>query len=146
MLLVIDSSVVTKWLFLEALTTQALAVRKDWESSTVDLIAPALILSEVGNVIWKKRRTGLITGEEGATAIKNLLALEIPTVDSSTLLTRAYNLANLHDRTVYDSLYLALAEGMAARFVTADLRLCNALELRVGFIQYLASYQEQDQV
>ncbi len=33
MLMVIDSSVVAKWLFLETLNHQAMAVREDWESS-----------------------------------------------------------------------------------------------------------------
>ncbi|NEQ63367.1 MAG: type II toxin-antitoxin system VapC family toxin, partial [Moorea sp. SIO4A1] len=50
MLLVIDSSVVAKWFFVEPLTKQALAVRKDWELSRVDLIAPELMLAEVGNI------------------------------------------------------------------------------------------------
>ena len=79
MLLVVDSSVVAKWLFLESLTDKALAVRRDWELSLVDLIAPELMLVEVSNIIWKKQRSNLITEEEGTSAIANLLALEIPT-------------------------------------------------------------------
>lgn len=140
MLLVVDSSVVAKWLFLEPLTHQALAVRSDWELSTIDLIAPALMLTEVGNVIWKKRRASLITEEEGTSAISNLLALEVPTVQASILLPRAYSLARLYDRTVYDALYLALAERAEARFITADLSLCNAVGLNLAFVQYLANY------
>lgn len=114
MLLVIDSSVVAKWLFLEPLTDQALAVRRDWELSKIDLIAPELMLVEVSNIIWKKQRTNLITEEEGTNVLTNLLALEIPTVEQQTLLLRAYSLAKLFDRTVYDALYLALAEAMGA--------------------------------
>ena len=141
MLLVIDSSVVAKWLFLEPLTDQALAVRRDWELSKIDLIAPELMLVEVSNIIWKKQRSKLITEEEGTNVLTNLLALEIPTVEQQTLLPRAYSLAKLFDRTVYDALYVALAEAMGARFITADLRLCNAVGLSLGFVQYLDSYQ-----
>lgn len=140
MLLVIDSSVVAKWLFLEPLTDKALAVRQDWQSSTVDLIAPDLMLVEVGNIIWKKQRAGLITEEEGTRAIAELLALEISTVEPQTLLPRAYSLARLFDRTVYNAIYLALAEEMGAMFITADLRLCNAASSGLGFVKYLGSY------
>ncbi|MGK7878197.1 MAG: type II toxin-antitoxin system VapC family toxin [Xenococcaceae cyanobacterium] len=140
MLLVIDSSVVAKWFFLEPLTEQALAVRRDWALSAVELIVPKLLLVEVSNIIWKKQRVGLITEEEGTSAIANLLALEIHTVDPQAILPRAYSLARLFDRTVYDALYLALAEQMGARFITADLRLYNAVGSSLEFVDYLAGY------
>ena len=70
----------------------------------------------------------------------DLLALEIPTVGVQTILPRAYSLAKLFARTVYDALYLALAQERGARFVTADLRLCNAVSSGLGFVQYLGSY------
>ncbi len=141
-LLVVDSSVVAKWLFLESLTDKALAVRRDWELSLVDLIAPELMLVEISNIIWKKQRSNLITEEEGTSAIANLLALEIPTpVDRETILPRAYSLATFFDRTVYDAIYLALAEKMGAKLITADLRLYNAVGLSLGFVQYLSNYQ-----
>lgn len=140
MLLVIDSSVVAKWLFLETLNDQAMAVRQDWESSMVDLIAPELMLVEVGNIAWKKQRLGLITEEEEAAVFTDLLALEIPTVGVQTILPRAYSLAKLFDRTVFDALYIALAQETGARFVTADLRLCNAVSSDLGFVQYLGNY------
>ena len=78
MLLVIDSSVIAKWFFLEPLTDRAMAVRQDWESSTVDLIAPDLTLVEVGNIAWKKQRAGLITQEEGTTSYVRLTSTEYP--------------------------------------------------------------------
>ncbi|MBE9168017.1 type II toxin-antitoxin system VapC family toxin [Pleurocapsales cyanobacterium LEGE 06147] len=140
MLLVIDSSVVAKWFFLETLSDRAIAVRQDWESSTVNLIAPDLMLVEVGNIIWKKQRLGLITEQEGIGTLTDLLALKIFTVEPQVILPRAYGLAKLFDRTVYDGLYLALAEESEASFVTADLRLCNAVRSSLRFIQYLGSY------
>lgn len=140
MLVVIDSSVVAKWFFLETLSDRAITVRQDWESSAVDLIAPDLMPVEVGNIIWKKQRLGLITEEEGTDILADLLALTIPTVESQVILPKAYSLAKLFDRTVYDGVYLALAEESKASFVTADLRLCNAVRSSLRFIQYLGSY------
>ncbi|AOW99002.1 DNA-binding protein [Moorena producens PAL-8-15-08-1] len=140
MLLVIDSSVVAKWLFVEPLTKQALAVRNDWELSRVDLIAPELMLAEVGNIIWKRQRVGLITEPEGNSLIAHLLALSVPTVETETILPRAYSLGAAFERTVYDALYLALAEAMAAKFITADLPLYNAVSGNLPFIDYLGNY------
>lgn len=140
MLLIIDSSVVAKWLFPEELHEQAMAVRQDWASSIVELIAPDLIFTEVSNIVWKKQRLGLIAEEEGTNAVANLLALSIPTVEPQVILPKAYSLARLFDRTVYDALYLALAALMQARFVTADLRLYNAVSSKLGFVQYLGAY------
>ena len=40
MLIVIDSSVIIKWFFLESLTQEAIAIRQDWLTSKIDLIAP----------------------------------------------------------------------------------------------------------
>ena len=139
-LLVIDSSVVAKWLFPEELHEQAMAVRRNWDSSTVELIAPDLMLIEVSNIIWKKQRLGLITAEEGFNAVTNLLALSIPVVEPQCILSNAYSLAKFYDRTVYDALYLALADLMQAQFITADLRLYNAVSSKLQFVQYLGSY------
>lgn len=75
MLMVIDSSVIVKWFFLESLTQEALAIRQDWLTYKVDLIAPELILAEVGNIVCKKHRLGLITEQEGIDILSDLLAL-----------------------------------------------------------------------
>ncbi|MBE9191933.1 type II toxin-antitoxin system VapC family toxin [Gloeocapsopsis crepidinum LEGE 06123] len=141
MLLVIDSSVLAKWLFPEPLQSQARALRQDWESSTVELIAPNLMFVEVGNIIWKKQRLGLITQEEATSSILDLLDLEIPTVESQVILAEAYSLAECFDRTVYDALYLALAQVNSANMITADLRLYNAVASKLDFVEYLGHYQ-----
>ncbi|UFP93138.1 type II toxin-antitoxin system VapC family toxin [Gloeobacter morelensis] len=143
MWLVVDSSTVVKWFFPEVLTGQALALRRAWESSNVELIAPTLLLTEVGNVVWKKQRNALVTYEEGAQIVSHLLALELPLVKVQNLLPRAYQLAGIFQRTVYDALYLALAEQMEAEFVTADLRLCNAVHPMLEFVRYLGNYSQQ---
>lgn len=141
MLLVIDSSVVAKWFFTEEdLQEQAAAVRQDWMSSLVQPIAPDLIFTEVSNIVWKRQRLGLITKEEGNNTIVHLLGLGISTVEPQVLLARAYGLAVKFDRTFYDSLYLALATETQSTFITADLRLYNAVRSQLGFVQYLAEY------
>jgi len=51
----------------------------------------------------------------------------LPTTSSLDLLEEAFSIAATFDRTVYDSLYVALAVRLKADLVTADARLANAL-------------------
>ncbi|HKO04728.1 MAG TPA: type II toxin-antitoxin system VapC family toxin, partial [Candidatus Acidoferrales bacterium] len=50
-----------------------------------------------------------------------------PTVPSASLLEEAFHIAIAFDRSVYDSLYVALALAAKAQFLTADERLAHAL-------------------
>ena len=49
------------------------------------------------------------------------------TVSSAVLLGLAFRIAIAFDRTVYDSLYIALAVHSKSQLVTADERLANAV-------------------
>jgi predicted nucleic acid-binding protein len=51
----------------------------------------------------------------------------LPTVPSLELLEAAFGIANAFQRTVYDSLYVALAISSKAQLLTADERLARAL-------------------
>jgi predicted nucleic acid-binding protein len=62
--------------------------------------------------------------EEAILALKNR---SLPTTSSQDLLEEAFSIAATFDRTVYDSLYVALAVRLKSEFVTADERLANAL-------------------
>ncbi|MDJ0799442.1 MAG: type II toxin-antitoxin system VapC family toxin [Calothrix sp. MO_167.B12] len=53
--------------------------------------------------------------------------IEFVITPSSLLLADAYHLAVAHQRTVYDSLYLALSLRQQCQFVTADEKLVNSV-------------------
>ena len=55
------------------------------------------------------------------------MELEIVVTPVSLLLDKAFELACEHGRTVYDSIYLALAVEERANLVTGDKRLYNAM-------------------
>jgi predicted nucleic acid-binding protein len=66
-----------------------------------------------------------------ATAALDLLRqLRIARFRSSDLLPLALQIAILHGRSVYDSLYVALAVEASTELITADERLANALAAR----------------
>jgi predicted nucleic acid-binding protein len=73
-------------------------------------------------------------------ALLNALMLQLPLLhDSAPLLPRALEIATLARRSVYDSLYIALAEREGCELVTADQRLYNSVKSQFPFVVDLAS-------
>ena len=127
---VLDASVAAKW-FLpaegETLAEEALALLRDYGAGNVRLIVPDLFWAEVGNLLWKAIRQGRCTKTAADSGLKSLRELKLPTTSSVELVEAAFEIALTFDRTVYDSLYVALAVQSQGQFVTADERLANAL-------------------
>ena len=119
---VVDASIAFKWLVPETRSEAALRLIQ-----VRVLIAPSHLPVEVANAIWKNMRRGEITSELGTNALAETLRFPIVYVDSLELLDQAFSLATRYDRTIYDALYVALALQQQCPFVTADLRLFNAL-------------------
>jgi predicted nucleic acid-binding protein len=116
--LVVDASVAIKW-FVPEIHSAAAARLQD---PKLILSAPDLIGPEFGNTIWKKVRRQEITAEEAAEIIIAFAGAGVDTYRSDILLPSAFRLALVLDRTVYDSLYLALAVAQDCALITADQR------------------------
>ena len=122
--LVVDASVVIKWHVTEVHTDAALRLLRD---DAPALHVPDLVFPEVGNILWKKIRRGDLT-EDQARGIAHLVAVAPLAVHpSAPLLEAALEIAIRTGRTVYDSLYVALAVQLDCRLVSADEKLYNAL-------------------
>jgi len=123
--MVVDASVVIKWHVTEVHSDAALRLLRD---DAPALHVPDLVFPEVGNILWKKVRRGDLT-EEQAHGIGHLVAVAPLAVHpSAPLLEAALEIAVRTGRTVYDSLYVALAVQLNCRLVTADEKLHNALK------------------
>jgi predicted nucleic acid-binding protein len=121
----VDASVVIKWHVAEIHADAALRLLGD---DAPTLHVPDLMFPEVGNILWKKIRQGDLTAEQ-AREIAHLVAVAPLEVHSSApLLEAALEIATRTGRSVYDSLYVALAVQLDCRLVTADERLYNALK------------------
>ena len=116
---VVDASVAVKWFVPEVHTDASRRLLEEGH----ELVAPDLLLPEVGNIIWKKIRLTEVTLDEGREILRALLAVPFAFHPSETLLEPAFEIANGINRSVYDSLYLALAHFQNCRMVTADRRL-----------------------
>ena len=128
--LVVDASVATKWhLADEEHADRALLLLRRFALGQTDLIAPDYIRYEVPSAITVAT-TGVrprIQPASGKQAIEDFLALGLKTVDSVGLTLAAYDVVQRHGCSLYDALYLALAEQLGLRFITADAKLYRRL-------------------
>ena len=139
---VVDASIAAKWVLRrggEPLAEEAALLLESYRDGEVQFLVPDLFWAEVGNVLWKAiraRRCGL---SDAQTGLKLLNDLRIPTVASHSTLDRAISIAAAFDRTVYDSLYVAVAILSKCEFITADEKLVNALAARLP-VKWLGAY------
>ncbi len=111
-LVVVDASVAAKWCLPardEPLVDQALALLRDYAKGEIRFVVPDLFWEELANLLWKAVRQGRCAKAAAETALTALQDRRLPAVSSLTLLDLAFAIATAFDRTVYDSLYLALA-------------------------------------
>jgi predicted nucleic acid-binding protein len=140
-LVVVDASVAAKWCLPakgETLTQEAFRLLRRFAKGEVRFILPDLFWAELANLLWKGVRQGRCTKGAAETALASLKECKLPTVTSLALLDLAFGIATAFDRTVYDSLYVALAVHSKAEFVTADERLANALAAHLP-VKWLAA-------
>ncbi len=84
------------------------------------LLAPQLLLAETANVLLRKQRRGELSAQELGELLQAIVALPIRLCEHGPLLLPATVLAQAHGLTVYDALYLAVAEQHSARLITSD--------------------------
>jgi predicted nucleic acid-binding protein len=120
---VVDASVACKWYLDEAYSDKA---RKLVEDEDDLLIAPDLILAEVGNVLWKRRLRNEIDQAQAEEAVGHLPGVLL-LISSKTLLARALEIAVRLQHPIYDCFYVAAAERWGAPLVTDDQRFFTAL-------------------
>ena len=126
---VVDSSVAAKRLpplNNEPLASEARALLTDWTRGKIELSVPDLLLIEVANVLWKAARSGRCKPAEACAALKILISYRLPVAPSATLLELALRIGVEYERTVYDSIYVALAVQSGRELITADEKLANA--------------------
>lgn len=127
---VVDASVAIKWLSpfrSEPLAPQARGLLDGWQRQTLALIAPDLIWLEITNACWKAVRQNRCSKSDAEASLALMHEQELPAAPSQPLIDFAFRIALSHGRTVYDSLYVALASTLTVDLITADEKLVNAL-------------------
>ncbi|MDR4305059.1 type II toxin-antitoxin system VapC family toxin [Chelatococcus sambhunathii] len=119
---VVDASVVIKW-FVEEPDS---AAARDVLASDDPLLAPAHLYVEVGRGLLRRKRAGDLSASDAKLALAGLPAI-VQLVPLDALVQPAFDIADACHVTIYDALYVALAEARGDMLVTADRRLCSGL-------------------
>ena len=99
---------------------------REIERGNNSLLAPELILAEAGQVIHKKRTQKLLSEEEAIEILKCILELPIKLFSHKDFLEPAFYLSKKYNLSVYDSLFLSIAEHHSAKLITVDKKLQTA--------------------
>ena len=128
---VVDASVVVDWVAPDADPGgPAGLLLDDLASSGEQLWAPRLLLEEVANALLTGCRRGRWDGADADQAFSLLRRLPVQLADQEDDLDRAWELSRRYDEhPVYDMVYVALAERLGERLITADDRLRRRLVL-----------------
>ena len=91
-----------------------------------ELIAPALIVAEIGSAVWKRARREELSVAEAARAIEIASGLITRLIPIEELARRAIEIAISLNHPIHDCFYLALAERERCAIITADAKLLAA--------------------
>jgi predicted nucleic acid-binding protein len=126
--LVVDASVAAKWVLEEDGAERAAALR----GSGDDLIAPSLIVAEIGNAVWKRAIWREVSARDAVRALQTAISLFTQLIAPSDLAARSIEIAIELRHPIYDCFYLALAEREHCPLITADRRLIAAAKAMKG--------------
>jgi predicted nucleic acid-binding protein len=129
--IVVDSSVAYKWLSHvdEERVEQALVLLDLHETGAIMLSAPSTLYVELANALRSCRH---VDEERAITLITRFEELHIDLFESTcTRLATAARISYQHGISIYDALFLALAEELGCPLVTADRRAFARAESRV---------------
>lgn len=119
-MIVLDASAAVEWL----LRSPGLRVEQRIFSRREQLAAPCLLDVEFAQVLRRFTLSGELAAERAAEALEELVDIPLSRFPHEPLLFRAWELrANL---TIYDGVYVALAEALRAPLLTCDARLRRA--------------------
>lgn len=119
--MVVDSSVIVKWVLPEPDSDAARRLMGAW------LIAPALWRFEAAAVVAKWVKDGRLSIERAPFRLATMMAAPVDTSDTADDLPAALALANRLRHPLYDCLYLAVALRAGVELVTADTEFVRAV-------------------
>jgi len=117
---VVDASVAAKWYFPEEHSDIALRLMPTGQEDGFEVVAPELIVYEMGSLVLKKLRVGDVGISAANSILKRFLSLPLRMVASAKLAQAALDLGYVLRLSYYDAWYLAAAVDLGRVLVTAD--------------------------
>ncbi len=135
----LDTSVWIPYLVPEVYQPQSRKLLAEALSLSIPLVAPAFAWAEVGSVLRKKTRMGVITTEEALGFFEDFCELPIDYIDyieEERIRAKTWKIADKYGlSTLYDAEFVACAESTSAEFWTADAALVRQLIPRPGYLR-----------
>ncbi len=136
---VLDASVALRWVLRDPLQPQALRLRSDYQSKTLELLAPDIFPAEVAGALTKaERQKGIRVGLAAPLYIKVMRTSPV-LYPYFPLLARAIAISSQTRSAFLDCLYVALAEKERCQLVTADDKLFRNLQPHFSFLVPLST-------
>ncbi|PJE33694.1 tRNA(fMet)-specific endonuclease VapC [Pseudooceanicola marinus] len=119
---VVDTSVAIKWIIDEEGSDKAELLQG------ADMVTPALFRIEAGNVLRTLAAKQILANDRAIDLFLFLQTAPVTIIDADEILERrALDLALALEHPIYDCVYLALAERIDRRLITADRRFIKTL-------------------
>ncbi|HEY5004829.1 MAG TPA: type II toxin-antitoxin system VapC family toxin [Ktedonobacteraceae bacterium] len=140
---VVDTSIVIKWVLSEPDTHVAETLLIDWSIKKFTILAPTLLAYEIANVLYQNVRRDNITVKRAREAFTEILntGLILDSLQISNIGNRSIELSEQFGLpATYDAHYLALAERENCDLWTADTRLWKAVHTNLPWVHNLNEY------
>lgn len=141
--MIVDASVLLLAFLPDEDQPRALALVRDHLSGQVQLKAPALLPYELSNAVWQAERRGRINRGQADRILQSFADLDIEVIPQSW--GEMLPLARRFERSAYDAAYLTLAQQLGEPFITADLRLYNAVHEALDWVIWIGDYGGEPQ-
>jgi predicted nucleic acid-binding protein len=121
---IVDAGVMVKWFLPEIHTEKALRL----QNPIYELHAPDFMRLEATNVLLKKVRRKELSPSDAQTILKTFTKLPISFYSWEMLLEDAWHIAQESYRSLYDTLYVALALQLKGKMVTSDRKCYDGIQ------------------
>jgi len=125
--LVLDTSVIAKWFLPEPLSDRADRILEDVRLGKLHPAAPDLIVYEFANILWQRQKKGEISRRQGDAIMSDFERLPINLAPGDVLGSQSLEEVAATGCTAYDGAFIALADSLETKLVTADRRLISRL-------------------
>lgn len=133
---VLDSSVVVKWFCKdEILRGKALQLRQAYLDGHLTICVPHLLPYEIANVLRYKPDLNQTQVQRALQSLYDM-QLQIESI-TAEVIRRTVDIAYSYDVTIYDAIFVALAEHLRIDFITVDEKLVQKLK-NISYVHYLA--------